>query len=53
MAGGGDEGQRPLGGGYGERPVGGDQADAGAAVEQVVDVGGALVGDPEDQLGQS
>ena len=44
--------QRPLGGGYGERPVGGDQPDAGTAVEEVVDVGGALVGDAEDQLGE-
>ena len=35
--------ERPCGGGLGEHPVGGDQADPGTAVEQVVDVEGALV----------
>ena len=44
--------ERPFGGGYGERAVGRHQPDPGAPVEQVVDVGGALVGDAEQQLGE-
>ena len=38
--------------GLDEGAVGGDETDAGTAVEEVGDVGGALVGHPEDQLGQ-
>ena len=48
----GDQLKRPLRGRLGERPVGRDQPDPGTAVQQVVDVRGALVGDAEDQLRQ-
>ena len=36
----------------GDLAVGGDQPDAGTPLQQVVDVHRALVGHPEDQLGQ-
>ena len=44
--------QGAEGEGFDEGTVGGDEADAGTAVEEVGDVVGALVGHPEDQLGQ-